>query len=567
MDAKIGTEINENVSGQRVNNRLMSASSSHVPSQANHIASRQNSSNRVSSAKYYDIASTILGGSADVEEVFLNAAKNGNLAKLEQLLEQRETVDLDVDAKDKRTGNTALIWAAKRGHSKIVELLLRHGADATLCNYEAQTALETAFSPVRTLLLDWLDSQPGNTEQLLLQAAWQGNLAVVNRILHENPRVNVNCQNCEGLSPLMLVARDTLLFDRLSKQLNRYYSPVQVVQQLLEANADIHVTDNDGRSSLHYASQSRATVADKLVSAFISGGMDVELRDRRLFTPIHLASQLGNTSNIVALADGGSSVNVKGFAGLTPLHMTAYNDHQKAAVTLLNYGADVKITDERGLTPFDVAKTRRMKNMLKEAWAERDKEEKEGNEQEEKSLGSNTKSECTQPQTDGGKKKGNITKRKPEVIFDSYVNSRDSGSVNSNNSRVKVSAQKQAAVARMKTLANVEKCKQAEKKILEEVEALKQSHPVLQRETTRMLGTSRNMILPEIGRSCSPSPTRGAEAGAGEEARRSWEELRQHMASRGRSVSDIKLGVGRQVVGSPLPGADDAGLWRSSSSL
>ena len=33
----------------------------------------------------------------------------------------------------------------------------------------------------------------------------------------------------------------------------------------------------------------------------------------------------------------------------------------------------------------------------------------------------------------------------------------------------------------MKTLANVEKCKQAEKKILEEVEVLKQTHPVLQR--------------------------------------------------------------------------------------
>ena len=56
-----------------------------------------------------------------------------------------------------------------------------------------------------------------------------------------------------------------------------------------------------------------------------------------------------------------------------------------------------------------------------------------------------------------------------------------------------------------------------------------------------MLGTSRNTkILPQIGRSCSPSPTRGG--GGGEEARLSWEELRQEMASRGRSVSDIKLG-------------------------
>ncbi|GFO45297.1 hypothetical protein PoB_007180200, partial [Plakobranchus ocellatus] len=121
----------------------------------------------------------------------------------------------------------------------------------------------------------------------------------------------------------------------------------------------------------------------------------------------------------------------------------------------------------------------------------------------------------------------------------------------------------------MKTLANVEKCKQAEKKILEEVEALKQSHPVLQRETTRMLGTSRNAtVLPQIGRSCSPSPSRSGAGDFGkEDARCSWEELRQQIASRGRSVSDIKLGLGRQFSPSPLPGTDENGLWRSSSSL
>lgn len=41
-----------------------------------------------------------------------------------------------------------------------------------------------------------------------------------------------------------------------------------------------------------------------------------------MLTPLHLASQSGNTSNVVALAERGSDVNAKGFAGLTPLHMT-----------------------------------------------------------------------------------------------------------------------------------------------------------------------------------------------------------------------------------------------------
>ena len=48
----------------------------------------------------------------------------------------------------------------------------------------------------------------------------------------------------------------------------------------------------------------------------------------------------------------------------------AHNDHQRTAETLLHHGADVTLTDDRGLTPVDLAKTRKMKNTLREAWTE-----------------------------------------------------------------------------------------------------------------------------------------------------------------------------------------------------
>ena len=35
------------------------------------------------------------------------------------MLVQRSDIIVDVDCKDKRTGNTALIWAAKKGHNKV----------------------------------------------------------------------------------------------------------------------------------------------------------------------------------------------------------------------------------------------------------------------------------------------------------------------------------------------------------------------------------------------------------------------------------------------------------------
>ena len=47
------------------------------------------------------------------------AVQDGDYNRIEQLLVQRSDIIVDIDCKDKRTGNTALIWAAKKGHNKV----------------------------------------------------------------------------------------------------------------------------------------------------------------------------------------------------------------------------------------------------------------------------------------------------------------------------------------------------------------------------------------------------------------------------------------------------------------
>lgn len=47
-----------------------------------------------------------------------------------------------------------------------------------------------------------------------------------------------------------------------------------------------------------------------------------ESKDKRLFAPIHCASQTGNVECLEVLLDGGTEVNCRGFAGATPLHIT-----------------------------------------------------------------------------------------------------------------------------------------------------------------------------------------------------------------------------------------------------
>ncbi len=48
----------------------------------------------------------------------------------------------------------------------------------------------------------------------------------------------------------------------------------------------------------------------------------------------------------------------------------AINGHDQVASKLLEYGADVTIVDDSGLTPVDVAKTKRVKATLKQAWSD-----------------------------------------------------------------------------------------------------------------------------------------------------------------------------------------------------
>ncbi|CAH1787728.1 unnamed protein product [Owenia fusiformis] len=320
---------------------------------------------------YNDIASTLFsnGDSNDVEQLFLAAARDGDYDRIENFLQRRSDVILSVDMKDKRTGNTPIIWAAKRGHTKIVQLLLKHGADITLRNYDGKTAVELASPAIKTLLLEAVERN-GVSHRNLLQAAWQGNSKAVKKLLSGDKSLDVNCKNADGLTPLLLVTRDVALFEKLGSKMVKNFNPLEVLAELLAHRGDLHSCDEEGKSPLHYVCSSKSQMAAHMAEYLIQQGSDVAMGDRRCFHPLHSASQIGNVDVVLTLLDGGSNPNSRGFAGTTPLHITAYNGHEKAAVTLLDRGADVTLVDDSGLTPVDVAKTKKVKVVLREAWTE-----------------------------------------------------------------------------------------------------------------------------------------------------------------------------------------------------
>ncbi|KAM4626857.1 LOW QUALITY PROTEIN: mitogen-activated protein kinase kinase kinase 19 [Discoglossus pictus] len=175
------------------------------------------------------------------------------------------------------SGNSALILAAEGNHPEVVAFLLGHGADVTLCNYNNQTALHVANGEIQRLLLSAI-KRASFPHLQMPQAAWQGDLEVLQHLLATEQSLDINEQNQQGLTPLMLAVRDIDLFERLL--LVTEYRPLAVIQELLKHNADPRLCDFSGKSAACYLSGLRSPRGQQLTDALALGVSTSDTQER-----------------------------------------------------------------------------------------------------------------------------------------------------------------------------------------------------------------------------------------------------------------------------------------------
>ncbi len=252
----------------------------------------------------------------------------------------------------------------------------------------------------------------GDSATILILAVDHGDTDVVRNLL-ELKRIDVNAKDRFGRTVLMKAC---------------WRVDTSIIKMLLQYGADIKETDKEGNTSLHTLAEVRSKSVERAMEILIKNGADINTRNRAGCTPLHYAA-LNDRSDVVKfLVSHGADVNAQTRYSSTPLHIamgdvfgtgTAFidsdpryinadtmapyqqildsNDAEIAEILLqhgadmnvidrqgntpifwaviyerytglkilLDHGADIYVKNNKGLTIADVAKSRRIKDLIK----------------------------------------------------------------------------------------------------------------------------------------------------------------------------------------------------------
>ena len=237
----------------------------------------------------------------------------GDTAAVATILD--ENANLDLNAKNGRSGSTALFAASLRGNKAIVELILATSeCDVNLERNDGTTPLiiaaqEGHVEVVRMLLTtEQVDVNKANKGRSpLFMACYKQHVDVV-QLLIAQKATNMNQQESEGgLTSLMIAC-------------SKGYT--NVVDLLLRSNAvDVNAIDHSGQTAFFKACLHG--FGDIIQSLSVHRYLDGSISRRADHsTALQVACMMGHTSDIIAtiLATRGTDVNHVNDDGYTALH-------------------------------------------------------------------------------------------------------------------------------------------------------------------------------------------------------------------------------------------------------
>jgi ankyrin repeat protein len=317
---------------------------------------------------------------ADGETPLMTAARLGQVEVMKILLDR----GADVNAREKRFGQTAVMWAA--GHPEGVRLLVEHGADvhATSKTWDITSTIYTpTTSTIGKTGIPWNNDGVYTSKQggqnAIHFAVEKHDLESVRILLGAG--VYVNIRSADGTTPLLAALYK---WDPLGQEFiagkgapapagssAHFGGDVEMARLLLDHGASAEATDGAGYTPLHGAALTVAviTTAGRDRSAYGNG------RAVRRTPGSGPARPVGNPEEALTivsrLLDAGADPNRQtryptsgpvgdvrinpAPPGSSPFHIAANSDCLELVKLLADHGASPNLPRKDGHTPFSVA--------------------------------------------------------------------------------------------------------------------------------------------------------------------------------------------------------------------
>jgi ankyrin repeat protein len=236
----------------------------------------------------------------------------------------------------------AWLWLSRRIHSLRTETRPTP-LEAAPLYYMAERGF---LGLVRHLVLghpQYVHARAGPYGTPLHAALHEGHVEVYRLLLQHCRDENVDVQDFQGQTTFHVAASDGLL---------------EVIQMLLERNAEINIRDNVGETPLHgILEYINYKVADSdsffdVIQFLLKHGADVDAQNDAHWTPLHRASCCGSIRATELLLGHNANVHARNNEGRTALH---YAMQSEVARLLLKHGAEVDAQDGDGSTALHMA--------------------------------------------------------------------------------------------------------------------------------------------------------------------------------------------------------------------
>ncbi|XP_057298580.1 26S proteasome non-ATPase regulatory subunit 10-like [Hydractinia symbiolongicarpus] len=239
---------------------------------------------------------------------FCIAAQEGNIEKLQQMLDQKQVRDINMQSPKKK--ETALLYACRGGQLKAVNFLVEHGADVNLKDIRGKHSLHLASSG--------------------------GFLEIVKYLINQKAKLDV--VDKYGRSCLHWAAT------------NKHYD---IAVLLLESGAPVTYSISNNWQPLHEAAKSNEV---QILQLLMKNGAHINnpVTDNKPqpFSPLHIAAREGSVECLKLLLENKAVVNAVNRGKSTALHEAAFKGSKECCRELILHGADPHARNNLERTPL-----------------------------------------------------------------------------------------------------------------------------------------------------------------------------------------------------------------------